>query len=364
VGFDPAMRRFESCRPNHQYVYISCFIELIMSNPILVETSRGGVVESRHRGSLVVVDTKGRVRLSLGDVSAPVFPRSAMKALQAVASFETGIIEKFNLSNEEIAITCASHTGEPEHVITAQSILNKAGLGQEDLECGSHWPTYEPAAYDLAQSGVVPCALHNNCSGKHASMLASAVSQGIGTAGYIQPQHDIQQQVKSILESFCHISLNHAPMGIDGCSVPNWAVPLERLAYGFARFGTGEGCEPERAKLCQRIRTAVAEFPFMVAGTDRFCTRIMQQLGEAAFVKTGAEGVFCASLPQLGLGIALKIDDGATRGSEVVLAHLLHKLGVVDADEFGHELQPAILNRNHLKTGVLKAATVLDQITI
>ncbi len=335
-----------------------------MSNPILVETTRGGVVESRHRGSLVVVDTKGLIRLSLGDVYAPVFPRSAMKALQAVASFETGAIEKFNLSNKEIAIACASHTGEPEHIATSESILAKAGLSGKDLECGSHWPSYEAAAYELARSGGNPCALHNNCSGKHASMLASAVCQGIGTAGYIQPKHDIQQRVKSVLESFCDISLKHAPMGIDGCSVPNWAIPLERLAYGFARFGTGEGCEPERARLCQRIRSAVAEFPFMVAGTERFCTRIMQQLGEAAFVKTGAEGVFCASLPQLGLGIALKIDDGASRASEVVLAHLLHKLGVVDANEFNLELTPAILNRNHLKTGVLKAATALDDLSI
>jgi len=174
----------------------------------------------------------------------------------------------------------------------------------------------------------------------------------------------VQQRVKSVIETFCDISLTHAPMGIDGCSVPNWAIPLDKLAYGFARFGTGEGLESERAKLCQRIRSAVAEFPFMVAGTEQFCTRIMQQLGEVAFVKTGAEGVFCASLPQLGLGIALKIDDGAARSSEVVLAHLLHKLGVVGADDFSHELQPAILNSNHIKTGVLKAATALDDLSI
>ena len=152
-----------------------------MDNPILIETTRGGVVESRHRGSLVVVDTKGCTRLSIGDVQTPVFPRSAMKAMQAVASFETGVIEKFSLSNKEIAIACASHTGEPDHVSTAESILNKAGLGRDDLECGTHWPSYETAAHNLARSGGAPCALHNNCSGKHANMLASAVCQGIAT---------------------------------------------------------------------------------------------------------------------------------------------------------------------------------------
>ncbi len=335
-----------------------------MNNPILVETTRGGVVESRHRGSLVVVDTKGDIRLSLGDFQTPVFPRSAQKALQAVASFETGAIEKFSLSNAEIAIACASHGGEVGHTTTAESVLNKAGLGRDDLECGTHWPSYEAATHELARSGAAPCALHNNCSGKHVNMLASAVCQGLETSGYIQPEHGVQCRVKHVIESFCDVSLTDAPMGIDGCSVPNWAVPLDRLAYGFARFGTGEGLEPERARLCERIRQAVAEYPFMVAGSGRFCTRVMEQLGKKAFIKTGAEGVFCASLPELGLGIALKIDDGASRSSEVVLAHLLHKLGVVSADEFAIELEPSILNRNQIKTGVLQAATALDELVI
>ena len=335
-----------------------------MTNPILIETTRGGVVESRHRGSLAVVDTGGNIRLSLGDIQRPVFPRSAMKALQAVASFETGAIEKFSLSNAEIAIACASHGGEVAHTATAEGILKKAGLDRNDLECGTHWPSYETAAHELARSGAQPCALHNNCSGKHANMLASAVCQGLETAGYISPGHDVQRRVRSVVESFCGIDLSQAPMGIDGCSVPNWAVPLDKLAHGFARFGTGEGCEAERARLCRQIRSAVAEFPFMVAGSGRFCTRVMEKLGKAAFVKTGAEGMFCAALPELGLGIALKIDDGASRASEVVLAHLLQKLGVAGAAEFDRELEPSILNRNKIKTGVLKAATALDEIVI
>jgi len=335
-----------------------------MNNPVLVEVTRGGHVESRHRGSFAVVASRGAVVVHLGDINRPVFPRSAMKALQAVASFESGAIDRFNLNNAEIALACASHSGEADHITTAKNILNKAGLGSGDLECGPHWPSRAAAARDLARSGGTPCALHNNCSGKHAAMLASAVCQDMETVGYSQARHGVQQQVKRVIEGFCNISLADAPLGIDGCSVPNWAVPLERLAYGFARFGTGDDLEPERARLCERIRSAVAEHPFMVAGTDRFCTRVMQQLGQKAFVKTGAEGVFCASLPDLGLGVALKIDDGASRSSEVVLAHLLHKLGVVDAEDFSSELAPAILNRNNIKTGVLKASTALDEITV
>ncbi len=335
-----------------------------MDNPILIETTRGGVVESRHRGSLAVVDSDGHIRFSLGDITTTVFPRSAIKALQAVASFETGAIEKFSLGNAEVAIACASHTGEPEHVVTAEGILNEAGLGRDDLECGPHWPSYETAALNLAGKGERPCSLHNNCSGKHAGMLISAVCQGHETSGYIKPEHEVQRRVRSVIEGFCDVDLSDAPMGTDGCSLPTWAMPLEKLAYGFARFGTGDSLEPERVKLCQKIRSAVAEFPFMVAGSNRFCTRIMKQLGQQAFVKTGAEGVFCASLPQLGLGLALKIDDGASRGSEVVLAHLLQKLGVVDADEFAAELEPGILNRNNIKTGDIKAASALSDLKI
>jgi len=335
-----------------------------MNNPILVELTRGDVVESCHRGSLVVVDTKGKIRLSLGDAQRPVFPRSAQKALQAVASFETGAIDKYGLNNAEIAIACASHGGEVDHTTTAESILNKAGLGRDDLECGTHWPSHDASTHALARSGGAPCALHNNCSGKHASMLISAACQGIETNGYIQPEHAVQRRAKSVLESFCDIRLDDAPMGIDGCSVPNWAIPLDRLAHGFAKFATGEGLEPERARLCERIRSAVAEFPFMVAGTNRFCSRVMDQLGKRAFIKTGAEGVFCAALPELGLGIALKIDDGASRASEVVLAHLLQKLGVVDAGEFEYALTPSILNRNSIQTGIIKAATAVDDLVI
>ncbi|MBV1929667.1 MAG: asparaginase [Gammaproteobacteria bacterium] len=335
-----------------------------MNNPILAEVTRGGVVESRHRGSLAVVDTKGRTVLSLGDIETPVFPRSAIKALQAVASFETGAIEKFGLNNAEIAIACASHTGESAHVNTAAGILKKAGLGHNDLECGSHWPTLETAHNELAGNGDTPSDLHNNCSGKHANMLVSAVCQGLETRGYIQPDHAVQRRVKDVLESFCETSLNDAPMGIDGCSVPNWAMPLEKLAYGFARFGTGYGLDRDRVKLCEKIRVAVVEHPFMVAGTGRFCTRIMEQLGASAFVKTGAEGVFCASLPELGLGVALKIDDGAKRASELVMAQLIHKFGIVKTNDFSQELVPDVLNRNSIKTGEILAATALDDLTI
>ncbi len=338
-----------------------------MTNPVLVEITRGGIVESRHRGSLTVVDTTGDIRLSLGDINLPVFPRSAIKALQAVASFETGAIEEFNLNDAEIALACSSHSGEVDHVKTSENMLKKAGLSVDDLECGAHWPSRETAAYDLARSGGKPCALHNNCSGKHAGMLASAVKRGLETRGYIKPEHELQQRVRRVIESFCGLNLIEAPMGIDGCSLPTWAMPLDRLAFGFARFGTGAGLDAETAQLCDRIRSAVALNPFMVAGTDRFCTRIMEKLGKKAFVKTGAEGVFCASLPELGLGVALKIDDGATRSSELVMAQLLHMLGVVDHYDqldFAQETTVSILNRNNIKTGEVKAATALANLKI
>lgn len=333
-----------------------------MENPVLVEMTRGGIVESRHRGSFVVVDGKGTIHSSIGDFEKRIFPRSAIKGLQAFASFETGAIDKFDLTNEEIALACASHSGEVAHVTTAQNVLNKAGLSADDLECGSHWPLREEDVHQLAATQGQPCGLHNNCSGKHASMLASAVAQDIDVRGYVKPEHGVQQRVRRVFETFCGLDLGEAPMGTDGCSVPTWAIPQEQLAYGFARFGSGQGLDPEQVKLCERIRTAVAAAPFMVAGTDRFCTRVMEMTGKSAFLKVGAEGVYCAALPELGLGVALKIDDGAKRAAEVVMAHILQSLKVIDGEShptFAAELTVPILNRNKIKTGVFQAAEPL-----
>jgi L-asparaginase II len=279
-----------------------------MDNPFLVDVTRGPLVESRHRGAISVIDADGGVVLSVGDVDRPVFPRSAIKALQTMPLVESGIADKLRLTDEEIALACASHSGEPDHAATAARMLAKAGCDVGCLECGTHWPMGEAAARALAARGEAPSALHNNCSGKHAGFICLACGRGEDPQGYIGPDHPVQVSVRHMLEDLTGTSHTQDVAGIDGCSIPTYAMPLPALAFAFAKFGSGHGISRECQSAAERIRKAVAKHPFMVAGTGRFDTVLMEALGERAFVKVGAEGVYCAALPERGLGIALKVD--------------------------------------------------------
>ncbi len=290
-----------------------------MSNPVLVEVTRGPLVESRHRGAVAVADIEGRSVFAVGDIAAPVFPRSAIKALQAIALVECGAADRYGFGDEDLALACASHSGEPAHVAGVARMLAKAGLDTSALRCGAHWPISQSAAYALARTGT-PSALHNNCSGKHAGFLCLACAMGVDTADYFRPQHPVQREVRAVLENFTGAVLGEDVCAIDGCSVPTWAMPLQNLAHGFAKFGAGHGLPPARAAAAARLRQACAAKPWFVAGTGRFCTEIMELFGERVFVKTGAEGVYCGALPRQGLGIAIKCDDGAARAAAAVMA--------------------------------------------
>lgn len=300
------------------------------ANPILVEVTRGRIVESRHRGAVAVVDTRGNVQASWGDISQPVYPRSSIKAFQALPLIETGAADEYGFTPAEIALACASHNGEPVHAELASEMLSKLGLSEADLECGEHWPMNDEVARALAASGDVPNQLHNNCSGKHAGMLAVAKKLGVPTKGYIKITHPVQQRILGTIEAMCGVDMRDVPREMDGCSAPTWAVPLENVAYGFARFAAPEDWPEARADACRRIAQAVADHPYMVAGKGRYCTEIMEVLGRRAFVKTGAEGYFCAALPDYGLGVALKCDDGATRAAEAMMTAVLRQIGVID----------------------------------
>lgn len=296
------------------------------SNPVLVEVSRGSLVESRHRGTIAVARADGELLLALGDVTRPVYPRSAVKLLQAVPLVESGAADAFALDDAELAVACASHSGDRIHVAAARSLLAKAGLDESPLACGAHWPIGDRAARDLLKAGRQPTPIYNNCSGKHAGMLATAVHLGLDPKGYERPEHPVQAAIARVLSETCGVALQPDLTGIDGCSVPTYAMPLAALAQGFARIATGEGLPPQRAAAIRRLMQACFAAPAMVAGEGRFDTAIMRALGPACFVKGGAEGVHCAALPELGLGIALKIDDGAKRGTEHALATMLAAL--------------------------------------
>ena len=235
-------------------------------------------------------------------------------------------------------------------------MLAKAGLDVSALRCGAHWPMAQPALVALARTGE-PSALHNNCSGKHAGFLCVACAKGIDHADYWRPQHPVQREVRAVLENLTGAALGDDRCAIDGCSVPTWAIPLENLAHAFAKFATGRGLAPERARAAARLRAACTQKPWHVAGTGRFCTEIMQLFGARVFVKTGAEGVYCGALPELGIGIALKCDDGAGRASQAVMAAVIARflpLGDAERVALARFVHPILRNWNGFEVGSLR----------
>ncbi|MBX3567997.1 MAG: asparaginase [Rhizobiaceae bacterium] len=328
-----------------------------MTDPILVEVLRGDIVESRHRGAVAVCDADGGLRLAIGDPLQPVFPRSAVKAIQALPLVESGAADAYGFGDRELALACASHNGEEAHVALAAAMLAKAGLGGDALECGTHWPSHQPAAIALARAGGTPNDLHNNCSGKHSGFLCTCRHLGIAHQGYVGAGHASQQMVCEAMASVTGTGHGKDNRGIDGCSIPTYAVPLETLAGGFARMATGIGLSPARGRAARRLLTACMEEPFYVAGSERADTRLMQAGAGRIFVKIGAEGVFCAALPELGLGIALKCDDGGERAAEVIVAAVLARLLRSDeqlAAGLDDMARPVLKNRRGLVVGGLR----------
>ncbi|HEV3248943.1 MAG TPA: asparaginase [Beijerinckiaceae bacterium] len=333
-----------------------------MADPVLVEVTRGGAVESEHRGSAVVMDPDGRAVLALGETGKRIFPRSAVKGLQALCLIETGAADRYELTQAELALACSSHSGEPRHAEAAASMLAKAGRDLTCLECGTHWPSNEQAARALAAAGGEPTALHNNCSGKHSGFVCVACATNVDPKGYVRPDHAVQRRIKGVFEEMMEIKLPDAARGVDGCSIPTYATPLEALALAFARFGSGAKLSRDRAAAARRLREAVAAEPFMVAGSRRFDTIVMGALGSKVFTKTGAEGVYCAALPEQGLGIAIKCDDGAGRAAEAVMASLICSFVPLTAAQQAI-VEPytdkPIVNWNGIETGKLRAAAEL-----
>jgi len=332
----------------------------VQDNPILVEVIRGLLVESRHRGAVAVCDAEGMLLLALGDVETPVFPRSAVKAMQAMPLIESGAADAFGLDDIELAIACASHSGDKAHLAAVRGLLAKAGLKEAQLACGVHWPMSERASQELIRAGKSPSAIHNNCSGKHAGMLATAVYRRLDPAGYERPEHAVQEDIRRVLSEICGVPLDRHDMGIDGCSVPTFALPLAALATSFARIGSGKGLTGARKDAAERLVSACVASPTLVAGEGRFDTVAMRGLGTKVFSKGGAEGVHCASLPALGLGIAVKIDDGTKRGAEHVLARLLSEL-VPGADQvLQSRLDGELRNWLGLKVGRVRPSALLE----
>lgn len=325
-----------------------------------VEVRRGGVVESVHRVHVAVVDGSGRLRARAGRVEGRVFARSAVKPIQALPLVEEAVVERFSLSGPELALCCASHSGEAVHVTTAAAVLDRIGLTEDALACGPHWPFDEAATGRLRANGQRPRRLHNNCSGKHAGMLALARGQGWPTAGYHAAGHPVQERMLAEMARWCDVPADDIELAVDGCGVLTFALPLGALAGGFGRLAREARVGGNAA---YDIVRAMVGHPLHVAGTGRLCTRLMQVTGGRIFAKVGAEGVYTAGVPGAELGIALKVEDGAKRAAEPALLAVLHGLGVVSDEEMA-ELEgfagPTVQNTRGEVVGVVRATIELE----
>ncbi len=320
----------------------------------MAELWRGGVLESTHLGHAVICDAQGIVAQH-GNPQAVIFPRSSCKMIQALPLIESGAADARGLSARHLALACASHQGAALHTELTGRWIADLGLSESDLRCGAHEPFDRAERDRLIRTDERPCQIHNNCSGKHAGFLT--VNQHLGTgADYVEIDHPLQKAIRSATEEVTGTSI--AGWGVDGCSAPNFAMELQGLARAMAAFATAAEGGDRRQSAMARLRDAMIAHPDLVAGEGRACTELMRAAGGRAALKTGAEGVFVAILPEQKRSVALKIMDGASRASEAAITALLVRLGVLDKDHpaTARYLTGPLTNRRGLEVAELRLA--------
>lgn len=327
-----------------------------MANSVtMTEIWRGGFLECIHQGDAVICDVSGNIVQAWGNPDKVFLPRSSCKMVQALPLIETGAADAFGLRQDQLALSCASHQAAAIHTDRVQAWLTDLGLGDDDLRCGPQEPNDREARDGLIQGGKQPCRYHNNCSGKHSGFLTVTKHLGAGP-DYVDPEHPLQQAVKEAFEDVT--GLDSPGHGIDGCSAPNFATSLHGLARAMAFFASAQSGGNVRHQAASRLVQAMLAFPELVAGEDRACTDLMRAMGGKVALKGGAEGAYVAILPEQGLGVALKINDGASRGSECAIAALMVHLGVLDPSHPAAKRWMNVTQRNFagLETGVLQPA--------
>ncbi|HEX2191508.1 MAG TPA: asparaginase [Longimicrobiaceae bacterium] len=319
-----------------------------------VDVVREGVTESRHRVHVAVVDADGQLRACAGEPETVTFFRSSAKPFQALAVVEDGAAERFGITDGELALVCGSHTGSRAHTAAAESILRKAGLDAEALACGPHAPWHEPTRRELQEAGLEPVRLHNNCSGKHAGMLALARARGWETQDYNRPEHPVQLRMLSEVSRWAGVPTEAIAVGNDGCGVACFALPLRNMALAYARLARAARAG-ERAP--SRVVVAMLAHPEMVAGRGRLCTEIMRRSEGRLFAKIGAEGVYCVGVPGAELGVAIKVEDGSTRAVGPAILGVLRELDLISEDDYGAMFAlayPDVVNTRGEVTGQLR----------
>lgn len=327
----------------------------------LVAVERGGMVGSLHRGTLVASTPDGEVLFSLGDPHQTAFLRSSAKPFQAMPALLTGGFDRFGITERELAVLCASHSGEPCHVEAVSSVLEKIGLGEEHLLCGVHPPLHEESAIRRWRDGLEPTAACNNCSGAHVSMLVACVAAGWPVDTYDRPEHPLQRMTLDVLGAFADVAPERIPYAVDNCTVPTFRLPMDRSAQAFGRLATGDGVSSALAGAARRVVSAMTTFPEMVAGEDRFDTDLMRGADGLIVCKGGAEGFVGIGLLERRAGVAIKISDGNARAippSAMVAIDALQPLGEAATSALAAYREEALHDRRGHRVG--RVAAVFD----
>jgi L-asparaginase II len=333
---------------------------------LVAKVYRGGVVESSHLGHVAVVDADGALLYSYGDPQRQTFARSSMKPIQTIPVVETGTADRFAFDQADLSLCCASHSGEERHRTRANSILQRAGQGEEVLQCGTHVPRDEDSYKQLIREGRELTPIYSNCSGKHSGMVATAVHMGEDPSEYHLLEHPVQQRILEAVSDITCYPKEQIQIGIDGCGLPVHQVPLYNLAWGFARLAKPEVLDnPVRRDAVKRILDAMIAAPEMVGGKNRYCTDLMNAFDGRIAGKAGAEAVYCISDRELGLGIAIKIEDGGPRAVYAVMNEVLRQLGIgVDGplEKLKEYTNPEILNMSGHRVGWVETDFVLQKV--
>jgi len=335
------------------------------NNPILVEVYRNQVLESFHRGVICVVNKNGEVIYSEGNIHQLCYPRSAMKFFQHIPLIECGAFDYFEFTLEELAVMCGSHNGEKEHIRVVETILSKIGLDESYLHCGAQSPTLRKDSYELILKGEKPRQIHNNCSGKHSGFLAMAVYMKADLASYWKADHPLQMLIKKAVAEMHEYEADKMVTALDGCSAPIFSIPVYNQAIAYKNLVNYQQYRDLRRRACQLIIEAVKKHPMMVAGTNRYCTDMMEICGKRIIGKTGAEGIYSLSFIEEGAGACIKIDDGKMLPQYNVAQKLIEKTGIFSAETLSplaHYAQENLTNFNKYITGEIKVSdTILSQ---
>jgi len=315
---------------------------------IVAKSYRGNLVDLTHIGHIAVVDTTGKILFQYGNPERVTFARSSAKPIQAIPVLESGACDSYALTDKEISLFCASHSGEPFHVEAVKNVLHKAGLNEEYLQCGTHYPFAEYAAEELRKKGILPQSVHCNCSGKHAGMLINARYYDEDLKSYYKTEHPVQQRIIKTLSQVCDYDEENIITANDGCGVPVHALPLYKFAQGFARLSKPQLFDFHREQTIRRITNAMTTYPEMVAGTGRICTDLMKVCGDRLFAKAGAAAYYAIGLKNQGIGIAMKIEDGTHSILPAVVLETLKQLDVITSSELSKLEKYYLLdNKNH-----------------